>query len=162
MKKAISVIILFAMLLLAFCSCGGTDSVQDQGKESASGNKTSKNNLGDYNVVVESCRLAKDYFGDPIVIVKYTFTNNDDDASSFEWSLDHHAFQGGVGLNRCYTADDSANYNDDDRYKEIKKGASITFEIAYELNDTTTDVEVEVAELSYIGDKKVVKTFSID
>ena len=45
--------------------------------------------------------------------------------------------------------------------KDIKKGASLEVEVAYELNDSTTDVEVEVSELFSFSDKVIKKTFTI-
>ena len=167
MKKAISFIALLALLLFSLCSCFDTGSTQsqgdtqNQGSGSATQNSSSAANLGDYNVVIEGCRLATDYEGEPIVIVKFKFTNNGDDPACFAWSLDCAAFQDGVGLNECYFADDSANYDSGDQNKEIKQGASLTLEVAYELNDSTTDVEIEVSELISFSNKKVTKTFTI-
>ena len=115
-----------------------------------------------YDVVIESCRLATDYEGTPIVIVKYKFTNNDDDPACFSWSLECNVFQDGIGLNTCYLADDSAHYSSDNQLKEIKKGATLDVEVAYELNDTTTEIEVEVSELISFNDKKIVKRFSVN
>ena len=105
MKKALSFITLFALLLLTLCSCMDTGATQNQGSGSASPNNSSNSTLGDYNVVIESCRLAADYAGAPIVIVKYKFTNNGDEPACFAWSLEYDAFQDGVGLNECYFAD---------------------------------------------------------
>ena len=162
MKKAIIFITLFALLLLTLCSCVDTGNTQDQGSGSASSNSSSNSKLGDYDVIIESCRLATDYEGEPIVIVKYKFTNNGDEPACFAWSLEYDAFQDGVGLNECYFADDSANYSSDNQTKEIKRGFSLSVEVAYELNDSTTDVEIEVSELISFSDKKITKTFSID
>ena len=53
------------------------------------------------------------------------------------------------------------NYSDDNQYKKIKSGTSLSVEVAYKLNDTKTDVEVEVSELYSYSDKKVTKIFSI-
>ena len=50
-------------------------------------------------------------------------------------------------------ADDSANYSADNQNKEIKKGASLEVEVAYVLNDTTRDLEVEISELFSYSDK---------
>lgn len=162
MKKAITFLTLLALLLLTLSSCVDTGNTQDQGTGSASSNNSSNSALGDYDVIIESCRLATDYEGEPIVIVKYKFTNNSDEPACFAWSLEYDAFQDGIGLNECYFADDSANYSSDNQIKEIKKGASLYVEVAYELNNSTTDVEIEVSELISFSDKKITKTFSID
>ena len=96
-----------------------------------------------------------------IVIVKYQFTNNDSEATSFMWTFEYNVYQNGIGLNECYVVAETANFSSDNQSKEIKKGASISVEVAYELNDTTTDIEVEVSELISFSDKKIAKTFSI-
>lgn len=162
-----SILIALAVILVA---CGGSDSGGNQGAGdgtsqgagNASGNNSSSTTLGDYEVVIESCRLAEDYAGKPIVIVNYKFTNkNDDDPASFMLSIEDNVYQNDIGLNACILADDSANYSADNQSKKIKKGASISVEVAYELNDTTTDIVVEVSELISFSDKTITKTFSI-
>ncbi len=161
MKKAITLITIMALFLLALCSCEDTSSVENQGNGSAYGGGLSDSNLGDYNVIIESCRFASDYEGEPIVIVKYKFTNNSNEPASFWLSVNDAAYQDGVGLNECYFASDSANYSSDNQTKDIKKGASISVEVAYVLNDSTTEVEIEVSENSFFNDKKITKKFSI-
>ena len=64
-------------------------------------------------------------------------------------------------LNKAYVLADSADYNSDNQSKEIKKGVSLDVEVAYELNDTITDVEVEVSEFVSFNDDVVKKNFSI-
>ena len=159
MKKALTIVSVFIIIMIALCSCSDTGSTGNQGTGNANAGSSTK--LGNYDVVIESCRLAEDYEGDPVVIVKYKFTNNDDDPSSFMFSLDAQAYQDGIGLNEAYILDDSANYSSDNQSKDIKKGATLSVEVAYELNDTTTDVEIEVSELISFSDKKITKKFSI-
>ena len=45
--------------------------------------------------------------------------------------------------------------------KEIKKGASLEVEVAYTLNDSTSEIEVEVKELFSFQNTLITKTFSI-
>ena len=163
MKKIVS-IILSIILLVTFgvfaLGSGESETTTDQGKGKANATDADTN-LGDYKVEIVSCRLAKDYEGKDIVIVKYSFTNNSDDNASFMFAFDENVYQNGIGLNECYIADDSANYSSDNQTKEIKTGATLEVEVAYELNDTTTDIEVEVKELISFNDSVVTKTFSI-
>ena len=159
MKKLLA-IIMTLVLLFSFAACSETGTAT-QGSGTAQGTATNNTKLGDYNVDIKSCRIAEDYEGEPIVIVTYGFTNNGDDSASFSYAITDEAYQNGIGLNPCYFAADSANYNSDNQNKEIKKGATLDVEIAYELNDTTTDVEVEVSELISFSDKKITKTFKI-
>ena len=162
MKKLLIFFFILAMLATSLCACSDDTGTQNQGSGSAS-SSNSNSNLGDYNVIIESCRLATDYSGEPIVIVKYKFTNNDEKPTAFAWSITDNVYQDGIGLNECLLADDSANYSSDNQYKEIKTGATLSVEVAYKLNDTITDIEVEVSELNlFSNNKKVTKTFSIN
>ena len=182
MKKLIS--ILLAILLIAtfafFAIGSGEDETVDQGDGSVADNTgesapdaaqeqdaadttaVDDSALGEYSIVIDSCRLATDYEGKPVVIVKYVFTNvSDEDAISFSVAIDDNVYQNGIGLNSSYVVDDSADYSIDNQSKEIKAGASLDVEVAYELNDTTTPIEVEVKEWISFDDKTITKTFTI-
>ena len=154
-------IMLVAMFALFAMGSGDDSTTVDQGSGSVGGS-LAEENIGDYSVEIMSCRLAKDYSGKDVVSVKYLFKNvADDDAVSFMFAFDDNVYQNGVGLNSAFVLDDSANYSSDNQTKEIKKGASIEVEVAYELNDTTSDIEVEVEELFSFDDTVIKKTFSI-
>ncbi len=120
-----------------------------------------KANLGDYNVEILSCRLAKAYDDRPIVIVKYLFSNYSQEASSFSLAFQDEVYQAGIGLNHSYFVSDSADYSADNQNKNIKPGAQLEVEVAYELNDATTDIEVEVSQLFSWDETVVKKTFVI-
>ena len=153
-------IIVVVVLFAVFAMGGGDETNDDQG--SGAIDKGNAGNIGEYSITIDSCRLAENYDGKPVVIVKYTFKNiNDDDPAAFYLTFEDHVYQNGVGLNEAYFLENSANYNADNQTKEIRKGASIEVEVAYVLNDTSTNIEVEVEELFSFSDKKVTKTFSI-
>ncbi len=152
-----AIIVVVVIAIIAGASGGGDG---DQGTGDASSSNGSST-LGNYEIAILSCRLAEDYTGKPVVIVKYKFTNNDDDPTAFYLAFDDKVYQDDIGLNKSYILDDSANYSGDNQTKEIKKGASIEVEVAYELNDTTNPIQVEVSELWSYSDKKVSKTFNI-
>ncbi len=165
----IAIVALFALFALA---SGESDTVsQSSGAADAASKPTetvskpaetaNDSNLGDYEVEIMSCRLAKDYEKKPVVIVKYKFTNNSEEATSFTFALSDNVYQNGIGLTTAIVTDDSAKYSSDNQMKEIKKGASLEVEVAYVLNDTTTDIEVEVEERISFSDKTITKTFSI-
>ena len=154
--------VLVVMVFTAFALGSGESETVDQGDASAETKSTVANEIGKYSVEIDSCRLAKDFEGDPVVIVKYIFTNvADDNAASFMFAFDDEVYQNGVGLNEAYFLKDSAKYSSDNQTKEIKKGASLEVEVAYELNDKTTDIEVEVKELFSFDNKTLTKTFKI-
>lgn len=158
----LTILLIAAFAVFALGSGSSDTETKDQGSGSAAQSETLDGAIGDYAVVIDSCRLAKDYEGKPVVIVKYLFTNvSDDSPSAFYVALNDAAYQNGVGLNKAYILDDNANYSADNQTKEIKKGATIEVEVAYELNDTTTDIEVEVSEFISFDDTTITKTFSI-
>ena len=116
--------------------------------------------MGDYEVEIKSARLTKDFEGKAVVVITYAFTNHGKDNASFSFALNDEVFQNGVGLNNAYILKDD-DYSADNQTKEIKTGASLDVDVAYELNDSTTDVEVEVSELISFDDAKITKTFKI-
>ena len=82
--------LLLAVALIAtfgiFALGSGESSESDQGSGVAGDvsvaddtNVADNTALGDYSVDILSCRLAKDYEGKDVVIVKYKFANNEDD-----------------------------------------------------------------------------------
>lgn len=184
MKKLNLILVVLLIAVFAMFALGsGESTTNDQGSGSVVNNAQDDGNaaageenkepvttepsrsddqIGDYTLVIDSCRLDKSYDDKPVVIVKYIFSNvSDDDAVSFGMTFDHTVYQNGVGLNEAYFMDDDSDYSADNQSKEIKKGATIEVEVAYELNDTTTDIEVEVAELFSFDDTTITKTFSI-
>ena len=169
MKKRICLtclVLIIVLLSFAACDFYTTMPSSETAEESQTTQKAEKpvdndDTLGDYTLEILSCRLAKDYENKDIVIVKYAFTNNGDSAASFSFAFDDAVFQNGVGLNECYFAADSADYSSDNQSKEIQKGARLEVEVAYELNDAETKIDVEVKELISFSDKKITKTFEI-
>lgn len=137
-------------------------SSSEQSKDNDSGSFVDNTDIGRYSVVIDSCRLGKTFDGKAAVIVKYIFTNvSNENATAFFTAFNETVYQGGVGLNEAWLLDDSSNYSTDNQTKKIKKGSSIDVEVAYELNDTTTDIEVEVEEFFSFDDKVLKKTFKI-
>lgn len=166
MKKITSLIlavlltVTFSIFALGSSESETTTTDQGTGTVEKIDNNT---NLGDYKVEIVSCRLAPatGFQEKDVVIVKYKFTNNSDDAQAFYLTFEDTVYQDGIGLNECYFVDDSANYDSGNQTKEIKTGATLEVEVAYELNDSTTDIDVEVKELISFNDSVVKKTFSI-
>lgn len=162
-RWVLAILLIAVFMVFAMGSGESEGGNGDQGSGSvAEKNEATNDQLGKYTVVIDSCRLAKDYEDKPVVIVKYIFTNvSDENAVSFMVTFDDAVFQNGVGLNSAIILDDDVKFDSDNQMKEIKKGASLEVEVAYELNDTTTDVEVEVKELFSFSDKTLKKTFKI-
>ena len=163
-KNKVLSFVMATVLVAVFClfALGSGESTKgDQGSGESKNAAEASTKLGDYNVEIKACRLAKDYEGKNVAIITYGFTNNADEATAFAYTFEYHVYQNGVGLNEAYILSDSANYAGENQTKEIKKGATLDVEVAYVLNDTTTELEVEVGELFSFDDSVVTKTFTI-
>lgn len=119
------------------------------------------NELGSYQVEIKNVRLTEDYEGKPVVVITYGFTNNAEEPTSFSLAFDETVYQNDIGLNGAYVLKNGDTYSSDNQTKEIKKGATLDVDVAYELNDTESEIVVEVEELFGWTDEKVTKTFSI-
>ncbi|MBR0143444.1 MAG: DUF5067 domain-containing protein [Clostridia bacterium] len=176
MKKTVRVILtilivaLFTLMAVASNSSDTSDNSASSNNNSSSQDKASKPEapdeegvgiLGNYKVEIKSSRLAEDFEGKPVIIVTYGFTNNGENAISFMIALDDEAYQNGVGLNKSYFVDDAAKYSSDNQTKEIRTGVTLDVEVAYELNDAESDVEIEVKEFISLNKKSVTKIFKI-
>lgn len=113
--------------------------------------------LGDYGCVVKGAELCKDWTGDDAVLITYEFTNNSDDAISFDIALDAKAYQNGIGLETAILDEDTDLFVDVD----IKPGITKEVKKAYVLSDTSSDVEIEVTELFSFSDDKIVTTVQL-
>ena len=154
---AVILVALFAFFAVA-SSSDGEKTEQDAGKADA---QNADSNVGEYSVDIKSARLTENYEGKPVVVITYGFTNNSDDAASFGVAFDDNVYQNGVGLEKAYVLKDGDPYDSANQLKDIKTGASLDVEVPYILNDTETDVEVEVEELFGLNDDMVTRTFSI-
>ena len=134
---------------------------QNQIEEPEVQNDISQNNndvLGDYDVSIVSHRVTKNYDDSPVIIVKYAFTNNSDEAASFDWTIEDHLYQNGIELTETIIVDD--NYNTELSYSEIKPGITLELEKAYSMRDTASQITVELSKLISFTDD--VLTYTID
>lgn len=164
MKKIkILSVILLSLLFVLFAMGSGEDTSteQDQGSGVVATEDADNTSLGDYKVEILDSRMAKDYSGNDVIIIKYSFTNNSDSPTAFYTAFEDNAYQNDIGLNDAILVEDSAEYSADNQTKDIKTGATLEVEVAYELNDTTSDVVVEVTEFLGFDDTVITKTFKI-
>ena len=165
------ILIVFIIVIIGAVSGGSGDSsngTNNADSTSSSENaavkteKTNSNSIGQYSLEIQSARLTQTYDGKPAVVVTYKYTNNSNDTpTAFYVAFDDEVYQNGVGLNESYFLRDGDPYSADNKSKEIKKGSSITVESAFELNDSSTPIDVEVKELFSFNDETISKTFNL-
>ena len=124
--------------------------------------ETPDGKIGKYNVTIKDYRITEDSSGGNILIITYTFTNNSDESMAFMYAIEDKCFQNGVELGDVFTSWGIDDYSFDNQSKEIKPGISLDVQVAYELNDTTTDVEVELDKYFSWTDSKIVYTLPLD
>lgn len=112
------------------------------------------------NVEIKSARITtKD--DKPAVIITYVFTHygdGSDDTLKFSTACYYEVYQNGVALEGGYSYADNYDCKGDE-YAEVKPGYTGEIEQCYYLNDTTTDLVVEVTDGYRIGDLSTSRTF---
>lgn len=106
--------------------------------------------------IVSAATGQKNYEGKPTVIITYQYTNNADEAAAFDITFETAVFQNGIECSSDYI------YDEDDGMKEIRPGTTITLTKSYVLNDTTSDIEVEVSGFISFDNTVITKTFTIN
>lgn len=166
MKKRI--MCLSIALIFCLTSCSVIDELDEALEESnkldrfdESEESEESNVLYEYEIEATEYAIGTDEEGQSFILINYKFTNNGDDANSFFGGITHHVYQNGVRLERAY------GYESENEDTYIKSGASVDIEIAYQLIDTTSDVEIEFelgGSTIYYGedaDKKLTQTIRI-
>lgn len=165
-------LIIVIVLIAIIGGAGGGDETESE-STSSNGNNNSvsqdvaeteasnENTLGSYEVEIKNARLTETYDGKPAVVITYGFTNYSEESASFYISIDDTVYQNDIGLNEAIMLKDGDAYSSDNQTKEIKKGATLDVDVAYELNDDESDVVVEAKEYISFTDDVVTRTFSI-
>lgn len=120
--------------------------------------------IGDFEITIKSCTLSTNYKDEPSVIITYDFTNHSDKAQSFMVASSDKVFQNGIECETTVSNYDDDSFSSENQMKEIKTGATLEVQVIYKLNDSTSDIEVEVSELFSFADNPpmIVKTFSLN
>lgn len=117
---------------------------------------TVDNTIDEYECVIKTAELgSKTYDNKPTVVITYTFTNNSDEAAAFYTAFTDTVYQDGIECERSYNLDET---NED---KNIKPGSSIDVKLAYVLNDTTTNINVEVGGFLSLDGNVITKSFQL-
>jgi hypothetical protein len=114
------------------------------------------NTIDDYECIIKTAELgSKTYDNKPTVVITYTFTNNSDEPAAFYTAFTDTVYQDGIECERSYNLDET---NED---KNIKPGSSIDVKLAYVLNDTTTNIDVEVGGFWSLDGNVITKSFQL-
>ncbi|MBQ9345983.1 MAG: DUF5067 domain-containing protein [Oscillibacter sp.] len=121
-----------------------------------------KGTLGDSAVEIVDAALAWDEDGSPAIVITYDWTNRTDRRTYAMSEVSEAAYQDGVELDYAGIEDDTI-YDVGTSFKEVRPGTTVRVQAAYILEDTTTPVEFELTERSYLDpDTYVYHDFSLD
>lgn len=132
----------------------------DSSEQSPTNAMDTEGKLGEYYVKITGYTLSKDYEDKDAIIINYDFTNNSADTTSAMMALNFQLFQDGVELDTAIVSGDDS-YDSDAEMKDIKSGVTLSCQAAYVLGNTTSPVEVEVAELFSFTNEQVATTFDL-
>ncbi len=106
-------------------------------------------------IEIDSYRLCQDANGKDVIIIKYLLKNQGKTATSLFYEGDFYVYQNGIQLMEYYEElPQTCAYDAEDQMKNIKGGVEYYAEIAYSLENTEDDVEVEVDDYGLFDGKK--------
>lgn len=118
--------------------------------------------IGDYIVKIKEFRVTDDFERSKILVVTYSFTNNSDESKAFLYTFDDALFQNGVELSDVYSSYGIDDYDFSNQSRKIKPGVTLDVQVAYKLNDETTDIDAEISELFSLNDEILTYTIKIE
>lgn len=150
MKKILSSVLAIIMLF-AICSCGGAGT---------GGVNTPK------GITIGGCVVEYEGFeflevdGEDVIAIDYTFTNNNEHATSFFSAFLYEAKQGEdyIYTKTVFLSEDSMEAMDDATFDEVAPGESLEVTLTYALSDKVTPVTMIFSELT----SAVEKTHTIE
>ena len=105
----------------------------------------------EFLVKILSTEIATDRRNNNILVVEYQFTNLSDETTSWGLEVDDTAYQNGVECDTSYSHDFDGKSS---TYDKIKPGATATVKVAYIIESTKKDVEIECYKLFDWSDNK--------
>ena len=98
-------------------------------------------------VAIAGHRMSKDYQGNDVLIVDYTYTNGESKPESFMWSFSAQAYQNGVACSDTVIGCDDLDLSM--LSADIQPGVTVTVSIGYELADSS---DVQIIVTKYLHD----------
>lgn len=177
MKKTLVKILAFCLVVMFVMSATGCFGSSSSGGSNIGGNiggnigsttSATPNNatdFGDIAISIKSCEITTDSTGKDIAIVTYGFTNNDyDTGMSFFACVNDSVSQNGVELTESNALKGQFDLFNPDEVKQVAKGETIDVKVAYELQDTVSNITVKASKtVSIAGENSTVtQVFTIE
>ena len=116
--------------------------------------------VGDAYIAVKDWKIVDDYSGEPVLVLTYDWTNNSDETASAVLSVSTKAFQNGISLDTGIVLDDSIDTGS--LIREVKPGTTIEVQELFSLQDTESEIEIEITDpWDFFGDPEIL-SFTIE
>lgn len=140
--KRMIYVILVVLMLFGLTACG-----KDQAKD------PNELKIGSYELLYKGAKLMKDYDGNDAIVLTLDYTNNSKETTSYLWSVVETATQNGAELEMAtiFISEDSFDTVTESQFSDVEPGATMEIQVAYELKDTTSEVELIFEEI--LGNK---------
>ena len=164
-KKALVLLIGLLATAAVFAGCGSSETAQTESAVSSSAETTQTAGSGTldgkYDVSIGDGMFVTDSLGNELYAISYTFTNNSDEATQPFLAVQGKAFQDGVQIqDTMYLAGDHQEVANN-RYLEVKPGASIEVMQFFEVSDKTAPISFEMTPVLSLSNDKLEKEFTI-
>lgn len=143
-RRKLLCLLLAALMLLSLAACG-------KGEE-----ETKDPNLltvGEFELRYKGASIMKDYAGNDALVLTLDFTNNSEETTDYFWSIYETAMYNGTELEMAvvYLNEETLESVDDSQYQDVAPGTTVEVQTAFELDNTTGEVEITFEEMD--GDK---------
>ena len=143
-RRKLFCLLLAAVMLFSLAACGkGEDETKDPNLLK----------VGDYELLYKGASIMKDREGNDALVLTLDFTNNSEETTDYFWAIYETVMQNDTELETAvvYLNEETLEAVDDSQYQNVDPGATFEVQTAYELIDTTGEVEVTFEEME--GDK---------
>ena len=143
-RRKLFCLLLASVMLLSLAACGKGE------KEPEDPNLLT---VGDFELLYKGASIMRDCEGNDALVLTLDFTNNSEETTDYFWSIYETAIQNDTELEMAvvYLNEETLEYVDDSQYQNVDPGATVEVQTAFELDDTTGEVEVTFEEME--GDK---------
>ena len=139
-RRKLLCMLLATVMLLGLAACG-------KGKEEPKDPNLLK--VGDYELRYKGACIMEDYAGDDALVLTLDFTNNSEETTNYFWAIYETAMHNGTELDMgiVYLNPETLESVDDSQYLDVEAGGTVEIQTAFELDDTTGEVEVTFEEM---------------
>lgn len=155
-KIFVGVFALTMVVALSACTTETTDSKSSKAESSAAESKEEsaesseesseeETETAEFTFAINSTSFGKDYEDKDVLIIKYDFTNNSDEATSFTFACQDTVFQDGIECDSTVIGCD--DIDSQEQLNDIQPGKTYTVTVGYHISDTSKPVDVVVTDL---------------